>query len=110
MIFEYLPTRASRSQPHLVNGFVAWRNAIRWRGLAGLVIAQRVTRSIRLEKRAIDRECCLHPFGGSRDDELHTAAGIPRGVDARDVRRGVFPTLNAIISLAKFATELFRER
>ena len=110
MIFQYLPTRASRSQPHLGNGLVAWRNAIRSRGLAGLVIAQRVTRSIRLEKRAIDREGCLHAFGRSRDDELHTAAGIPRGVDARDVRRGVFPTLNTVILLAKFAAELFRKR
>ena len=78
--------------------------------MAGLVIAQRVTRSIRVEERAIDREGRLHTFGRSRDDELHTAAGIPRGIDARDVRRGVFPTLNTVVSLAKFATELFRER
>jgi hypothetical protein len=78
--------------------------------MAGLVIAQRVTRSIRIEKRAIDREGCLHTFGRNRDDELHTAAGIPRGVDARDVRRGVFPTLNTVIFLAKFAAELFRKR
>ena len=78
--------------------------------MAGLVIAQRVTRSIRVEERAIDREGRLHTFGRRRDDELHTAAGIPRGIDARDVRRGVFPTLNTVTSLAKFATELFRER
>jgi hypothetical protein len=78
--------------------------------LAGLVIPQRVTRSIRVEERVIDREGCLHTFGRSRDDELNPAAGIPRGVDARDVRRGIFPTLNTVISLAKFAAELFRER
>ena len=78
--------------------------------MAGLVIAQRVTRSIRVEERAIDRKGCLHTFGRSRDDQLHAAADISRGIDVRDVRRGVFPTLNAIISLAKFATELFRER
>ena len=78
--------------------------------MAGLVIAQRVTRSIRVEERAIDRKGRLHTFGRSRDDELHAPAGISRGIDARDVRRGVFPTLNAIIFLAKFATELFRER
>jgi hypothetical protein len=54
-------------------------------GSAGLVIAQRVTRSIRIEERAIDREGCLHTFGRSRDDQLHAAAGIPRDVDARDV-------------------------
>ena len=78
--------------------------------MARLVIAQRITRSIRVEERAIDCEGCLHTFGRSCDDELHAAAGIPRGIDARDVRRGVFPTLNTVISLAKFATELFRER
>ena len=80
------------------------------RGLAGLVIAQRVTPSIRIEERAIDREGCLHTFGRSRDDELHTPAGIPRGVDARDVRRRVFPTVNTVIFFAKFAAELFRKR
>ena len=78
--------------------------------MAGLVIAQRVTRSIRVEERTIDRKGRLHTFGRSRDDELHAAAGISRGIDARNVRRGVFPTLNTVISLAKFATELFRER
>ena len=85
-------------------------NTIRRRGLAGLVIAQRVTRSIRVEERAIDRKGCLHTLGRSRDDELHAAAGISRGIDARDVCCGVFPTLNTIISFAEFATELFRER
>ena len=74
------------------------------------MIAQRVTRSIRVEERAIDRKGCLHTLGRSRDDELHAAAGISRGIDAGDVRRSVFPTLNTIISLAKFATELLRER
>ena len=78
--------------------------------MAGLVIAQRVTRRIRVEERAIERKGCLHTFGRSRDDQLHAAADISRGIDVRDVRRGVFPTLNAIISLAKFATALFRER
>jgi hypothetical protein len=95
---------------HLVNGLVAaWRNAIRWRGLAGLVIAQRITPSIRIEERAIDCEGCLHTLGRSRDDELHTPAGIPRGIDARDIGRRVFPTLNTVIFLAKFAAELFRK-
>jgi hypothetical protein len=78
--------------------------------VAGLVIAQRVTRSIRVEERAIDREGRLHTFGRSRDDELHAAARIPSGIDARDVCRGVFPALNTVSFLAKFATELFRER
>ena len=78
--------------------------------MAGLVIAQCVVCSIRVEERAIDRKGCLHTFGRSRDDELHAAAGISRGIDARDVCCGVFPTLNTVISIAKFATELFRER
>ena len=78
--------------------------------MAGLAIAQRVTRSIRVEESAIDCKGCLHTFGRSSDDELDAAAGISRGIDARDVRRGVFPTLNAVVSLAKFATEPFRER
>ena len=78
--------------------------------MAGLVIAQCVTRSIRIEERAIDREGRLHTFGRSRNDELHATTGISRGIDARNIRRGVFPTLNTVISLAKFATELFRER
>ena len=64
--------------------------------MAGLVIAQCVTRSIRIEERAIDREGRLHTFGRSRNDELHAAAGIPRGIDAGDVRCGVFPALNTI--------------
>ena len=72
------------------------RNAIRRRGLAGLVIAQRVTRSIRVEERTIDRKGRLHTFGRSRNDELHAAAGISRGIDAGDVRCGVFPALNTI--------------
>ena len=78
--------------------------------MAGLAIAQRVTRSIRVEERAIDRKGCLHTFGRSRYDELHATTGISRGINARNVRRGVFPTLNAVISFTKFATELFRER
>jgi hypothetical protein len=35
--------------------------------LAGLVIAQRVTRSIRVEEGGIDCKGCLHTFGRSRD-------------------------------------------
>ena len=89
---------------------VARRNTIRRRRLAGLVIAQRVTLGIRVEERVIDRKGCLHTLGRGRDYELHAAAGISRCIDARDVCRGVFPTLNTVISLAKFATELFRER
>ena len=73
-------------------------------------IFQRTRLCVRFEQSVINRERRLHAFGRSGDDELHTAAGIPRGVDARDVRRGVFPTQDAVISLAKFATELFRER
>jgi hypothetical protein len=76
--------------------------------LAGLVIAQRVTRSIRVEERAVDRKGCLHTFGRSCDDELHAAAGISRGIDARDVRRRIFTALNTIRILTKFATELLR--
>ena len=82
---------------------------IRRRGLAGLVIAQRIARSIRIEERTIDRKGCLHTFGRSRNDELHAAAGIPRGIDAGDVRCGIFPALNTISILAKFAAKLFRE-
>ena len=78
--------------------------------MAGLAIAQRITRSIRVEERAIDRKGCLHTFGRSRYDELDATTGISRGINARNVRRGVFPTLNTITSFAKFATELFRER
>ena len=76
---------------------------------AGLTIAQRIARSIRIEKRTIDRKGRLHTFGRSRNDELHAAAGIPRGIDAGDVRCGVFPALNTISILAKFAAKLFRE-
>ena len=78
--------------------------------MAGLVIAQRVTRSIRVEERAIDRKGCLHTFGRSRDDELDATTGISRSINARDVRSGIFAALNTIRILAKFATELFRER
>ena len=77
--------------------------------MAGLVIAQCVTRSIRIEERAIDREGRLHTFGRSRNDELHATAGIPSGIDAGDVRRGVFAALNTISILAKFAAKLFRQ-
>ena len=108
MISPYSTKGARRKQPHLVNGFVALCNAIGWGGLAQLAIAQRSTRRVRIEERAIDRKGRLHTFGRRRDDELYTAAGIPRGVDARDVSRGVFPTLNTITPLAKFAAELFR--
>ncbi len=78
--------------------------------MAGLVIAQRITRSIRFEEGIIDSEGRLHAFGSCCNDKLHTTAGISRGIDARNIRRGVFPTLNTVISLAKFTTELFRER
>jgi hypothetical protein len=101
--------RASGSQLHLVNGLMARRNAIRRRGLPGLVIAQRVTRSIRVEESAVDREGRLHTFGRSRNDELHAAAGIPSGIDAGNVRCGVFPAPNTIGILAKFAAKLFRQ-
>ena len=77
--------------------------------MAGLVIAQCVTRSIRIEERTVDREGRLHTFGRSRNDELHAAAGIPSGIDAGGVRRGVFPALNTIGILAKFAAKLFRQ-
>ena len=55
--------------------------------MAGLVIAQCVTRSIRIEERAIDREGRLHTFGRSRNDELH-AASVSRA------RADVFVTFN----------------
>ena len=73
-------------------------------------IFQRTPLCVRFEQSVVDRERRLHAFGRSRDDELHTAAGIPRCVQARDVRRGVFPTLNTVVLLAKFAAELFRKR
>ena len=94
---------------NLVKGLAFGFNAIRRRGLAGLVIAQRITHSIRVEERTIDRKGRLHTFGGSGNDELHAAAGIPRGIDAGDVRCGVFPALNIIGILAKFAAKLLRD-
>ena len=77
--------------------------------MAGLAIAQRITRSIRVEERAIDRKGCLHTFGRSRYNELDATTGISRGINARDVRSGIFAALNTIRILAKFAAELFRQ-
>jgi hypothetical protein len=54
---------------------VSRRNAIRRRSLAGLVIAQRITRSIRFEEGTIDSEGRLHAFGSCCNDKLHTTAG-----------------------------------
>jgi len=47
---------------------VSRRNAIRRRSLAGLVIAQRITRSIRSEEGIVDSECRLHAFGSCCND------------------------------------------
>jgi hypothetical protein len=77
--------------------------------LAGLVIAQRITLSIRLEERVIDRKGRLHTFGRGRDDELDATTGISCSINARDVRSGIFAALNTIRILAKFAAELFRQ-
>jgi hypothetical protein len=76
--------------------------------LAGLVIAQRVTRSIRVEERTIDREGRLHAFCSCRNNKLDATAGISRRINARDVRSGIFAALNTIRILAKFAAEPFR--
>ena len=77
----------------LVNGPASGRNAIRMRGLAGLVTAERITLSIRVEERAIDREGRLHAFGSCCNDELHATTGISRGINAGDVGGGVFAAL-----------------
>jgi hypothetical protein len=50
--------------------------------LAGLVIAQRITRSIRFEEGIIDGEGRLHAFGGGCNDKLHATAGISRSIKA----------------------------
>ena len=75
--------------------------------MAGLVIAQRITRSVRFEEGIIDSEGRLHALGSSCNDKLHTTAGIPRSLNAGDVGSGVFAALNAISILAKFAAEPF---
>ena len=77
--------------------------------MAGLVIAQRITRSIRFEEGIIDSEGRLHAFGSCCNDKLHTTTGISRSINARDVRSGIFAALNTIRILAKFAAELFRQ-
>ena len=94
---------------NLVNRLASGRNAIRKRGWAGLVIAQRITHSIRVEERTVDREGRLHAFGSCRNDELHPTTGISRGINAGDVGGGVFAALNTISILTKFAAELFRQ-
>ena len=77
--------------------------------MAGLVIAQRITRSIRFEEGIIDSKGRLHAFGSCCNDKLHTTTGISRSINARDVRSGIFAALNTIRILAKFAAELFRQ-
>ena len=77
--------------------------------MAGLVIAQRVTRSIRVEERTIDREGRFHAFRGCCNNKLDATTGISRSINARDVRSGIFAALNTIRILAKFAAELFRQ-
>src|SRR6266550_4650694 len=80
------------------------RHAIRRHRLA-VVIAQRITRSIRFEEGIVDSEGCLHAFGSCCNDKLHATAGISRGIKAGDVGSGVFAALNAISILAKLAAE-----
>ena len=85
------------------------RSAIRRLSLAGLVIPQRITRSIRFEEGIVDSEGCLHAFGSCCNNELDATTGISRSINARDVRSGIFAALNTIRILAKFAAELFRQ-
>lgn len=77
--------------------------------MAGLLIAQRITRSIRFEEGIIDSEGRLHAFGSCCNDKLHATAGISRSINAGDIGSCVFAALNAISVLAKFAAELFRQ-
>ena len=77
--------------------------------MAGLVIAQHITRSIRFEEGIIDSEGRLHAFGSCCNDKLHAPAGISRSIKAGDVGSGVFAALNAISILAKFAAEPFSQ-
>jgi len=108
-----LPTstgQSIRSRWKQVNGSVPCRSAIRRHRLAGLVIAQRIARSIRFEEGIVDSEGCLHAFGSCCNDKLHTTAGISRGIKAGDVGSGVFATLNVISIFPKFAAELFCQR
>ena len=94
---------------HLINSLRSRRNAMRGRRFPGFMVTERVARSICFEKRAIDGEGRLHAFCCCRDDELYATAGIARGINAWNVGSGVFAALNAIVILAKFAAELFRE-
>ena len=75
--------------------------------MAGLVIAQCITRSIRFEEGVIDGEGRLHAFGSCCNDKLHTTAGISRNINAGDVGSGVLAALNAISILTKFTAEPF---
>src|SRR4029078_8717776 len=106
-----------------LTGSVPRRSAIRRHSLARLMIAQRITRSIRFEESIVDSEgClppfslrsgerflysegCLHAFASCRNDKLHTTTGISRGINTGDVGSGVFAALNAISIFAKFADE-----